>query len=318
MKTKIAIIYGGPGSEHEVSVWSANNVFDNIDSKLFEVIKIFCDKNLNFFINENKEGQSLDQVCDYLLDQKIHKVSPVLHGEFGEGGQLQKKLEDKNIKYVGSDSRVSNLAMNKNSSNILFSSNGINIPKSKIINIDNIIEQVLDLNFPIILKPINEGSSMGLFKILNLEDLNSNLEIIFKNNNEMLMQEFVSGREFTCAVVDMGEAGEIALTPTEIILTSTETFDYNSKYTPNKCNEIVMPNLDSKVLTQIKDVALRCHKLIGCKDLSRTDIILTPDNKLFVLEINTIPGMTKNSFLPKQLVASGYNFKDFLTQVLIK
>lgn len=319
MKIKVAIIYGGPGSEHEVSVWSANNVFDNIDYDKFDLIKIFCDEDLNFFINNNQESISLDQVCDFTIEQDILKVFPVLHGEFGEGGQLQKILEGRKINFVGSGSAVSSIAIDKIKSNEIFTINNINIPKSEVVAKNTIIDTTKNFNFPIILKPISEGSSIGLHKIKARKDLDATLiDLIFKSHGRMLMQEFVQGREFTCAVVDMDSVGEIALIPTEILLTSKDTFDYESKYTPNMCNEVIDPDLDEVYLQRIKELALNCHKLLGCKDLSRTDIIMTDETKLFVLETNTIPGMTTNSFLPKQLVASGYTFKDFLTHILSK
>ena len=303
---KVAILYGGPSSEHEVSCSSAKNILEHIDRNLYEVLPVYITKNCYYEIDgvlfDEEEG------VEELKKRKMDVVFPLVHGAYGEDGVLQKKLEDNNIPFVGSSSKVSATAINKSKTNELLHQNAIAIPRSSIVTKTNMEHHCA---YPIIVKPIDEGSSIGLFKYRSDDEYKHSREIIFENHKEMLVQEFIQGREFTCGVIEKN--GNVTpLVPTEIILTKGEMFDYDAKYAVNGCQEITPANIDEKTMKRIQDLAVRCHSIVGCESLSRTDMILK-DEVFYVLEINTIPGMTKTSFIPAEAKVCGYSMKDLIT-----
>ncbi|MDQ1281737.1 MAG: D-alanine--D-alanine ligase [Patescibacteria group bacterium] len=313
MKKKVVILYGGPSNEHEISIKSGKNVLNNIDKNKYQIFAVFIDKNKKFFIGKNKIGLNEKDFSSFLKKEKIDVVYPVLHGEYGEDGQIQKILEKNKIKFVGSSSKVSSIAIDKDKSNKIYKINKILIPKSKIINYKN---SKHNLVYPIIVKPVDEGSSVGLFKIENENEFKIKQKEIFKNHKKMLVQEFISGREFTCGVIDIKNK-TIALFASEIVLTKTKSFDYKAKYTKGAVKEITPANVEGALMKKIQNLALKSHKALGCKSISRTDIILSKiDNKLYVLETNTLPGMTKTSFIPEQAKASGINIKKLIDVLL--
>ncbi len=303
---KVAILFGGPSSEHEVSLASAKNILENIDREVFDILEVLITKECQYII----DGISFTEIdgIQEIKKRNTDIVFPVLHGAYGEDGTLQKKLEEINIPFVGSSSDVSSLAIDKNKTNQILHLHGILIPQSSIITKMNVEHSCL---YPIIIKPVDEGSSVGLFKCKDYIEYKNLLEKIFEKHNEMLVQEFIQGREFTCGVFE--NINEIVpLVATEILLTKGEMFDYDAKYTIGGCEEITPANVDQDVMMRIQNLAINCHSVIGCRSLSRTDLILKDDD-LYVLEINTIPGMTKTSFIPAQASACGYSMKEFIT-----
>lgn len=310
---KVVILYGGPSNEHEISIQSGRNVLKNIDKNKYQVFDVFIDKNKKFFIGKSKVGFLEKHLINFLKKEKIEIVYPVLHGEYGEDGQIQKILEKNRIKFVGSGSKVSSIAIDKNKSNKIYSKNNILIPKSKIITLKNSKHNLL---YPIIVKPIAEGSSVGLFKIEDEKEFKIKQKDIFKKNSKMLAQEFISGREFTCGVLEIKNKIKV-LVPSEIVLTKTKTFDYKAKYTKGAVKEITPAKINESLMKKIQSLALKSHKVLGCKSISRTDIILNKiNNKFYVLETNTLPGMTKASIIPQQAKAIGIEIKELISILL--
>lgn len=313
---RVAIIYGGPSNEHEVSISSAKNILKNIDKNKWEVLEIFIDKKGKFFIKNNdskdKVTFSENKLTSQLKERDISKVFPILHGKYGEDGKIQKILERAGIDFVGSSSVSSSLAIDKFKANKVYERENILIPKSKILTKNN---HKHNLNYPIIVKPIDEGSSFGLFKIDNEKDFLKKIDRIFSKNKRMLAQEFVSGREFTCGVLDIKNKIKV-LSPSEIVLTKTKTFDYEAKYTKGAVKEITPAKIDKMLTRQIQELSKKCHKILGCKDISRTDMILSSDNKLYILETNTLPGMTQTSFIPEQAKVANIDIRDLIDILL--
>ena len=308
MKTTILVIYGGPGNEHEVSIASAENVIASLNQDLYDVQKVFVQKNMSCVLH-GEEVPLLEML------QKISKSSiiiPVFHGSFGEGGELQKMLEDLNLVYVGSKSHAAALAMDKKRTQELLSLQGILVPKTVVVTS---LSQEIDSIFPSIVKPNNEGSSIDLYRIGNKEELHEVLTKVIPLHSEVLVQEFVTGREFTCGVIE--KKNELfAFMPTEIILTKGELFDYTAKYSVGGCQEITPANVSLHITQEIQKLAIDAHKTIGCKDISRTDMMIKDDGTIVVLEVNTMPGMTKTSFIPAQAKASGYTLSEILDIVI--
>lgn len=303
---KVAILFGGPSSEHEVSLSSAKNILENIDTNLFDVLPVLITRECMYVIDGISFSES--EGMEEINKRNVDVVLPILHGAYGEDGMLQKKLEDMMIPFVFSSSDTSSLAIDKYRTNEMLQSQGILIPRSTIITKTKTEHAC---TYPIIVKPIDEGSSIGLFKYTNESEYSASFEKIFKNHNEMLVQECIQGREFTCGVIEKNNE-VIPLLASEIILTKGETFDYDAKYTVGGCEEITPADVPKEVVGRLQSCAVRCHSIIGCKSLSRTDMILHGDD-LYVLEINTIPGMTKTSFIPAQASACGYSMKELIT-----
>ncbi len=306
---KVAIIFGGPGKEHEVSVSSAKNILENIDKSIFDIIEVFIDKDKKYII-DNVVFEEQDGLQE-IKNKEVEVIFPIIHGTYGEDGELQSKLEELGIPFVGSSSNVSTLTIDKNKTNELLQEHGITIPQSKIVYRG---DSVIPFNFPIIVKPVDEGSSVDLYKIKNEEEYKNSLDVIFKNHEAMLAQEYIQGREFTCGVVKINN-NPAPLIATEVILTKGELFDYDAKYSVGGCREITPADVDEDIMNRIKDTALQCHTILGCNSISRTDMILK-DDKLYVLEINTVPGMTKTSSIPQQAKVCGYEMKELITLLI--
>lgn len=305
----VAILYGGPSSEHEVSIASAKNVLEHIDKNMFTVIEVYITKDLTFqidWVNYSEDGCMME-----LLRRGVEVVFPLLHGAYGEDGVLQKKLEDRRIAFVGSSSRVSSVTINKKKTNEILKEDGLRIPENCIVNKERFSH---DCPYPIIVKPVDQGSSIGLFKFTSEKEYHDSIHKIFKDCESMLVQEFVEGREFTCGVIEKQEE-VFSLVPTEVIVTKGGMFDYDAKYTVGGCKEVTPAEIDDALAKRIQDTAKRCHAVLGCKSISRTDMILK-DEDLFVLEINTMPGMTKTSFIPAQAEASGYSVSSLISLLI--
>lgn len=310
---KLFILSGGPGREREVSISSGNNVADILSTAgiPFESIIVENDKTWNCQGKMFSEDEGLT-----FLKEKGALVFQVIHGTYGEDGELASKLEENGIAHVGSSAAAMRTTIDKYKTEQLLSSKNIGTTKSFLVER---VEDILKCNvvFPVIVKPKDEGSSVALTKISTQDELERNLKETVPVYGAMLVQEFVSGREFTCGVVDM-EGQTVALLPTEIILTKGELFDYEAKYTPGGSQEITPAPVDEETKRKIQELAILVHTTCGCKDISRTDIILDKNRNFIVLEINTVPGMTKTSFIPAQLQASGFSLADFIGGMLNK
>ena len=208
------------------------------------------------------------------------------------------------------------LTIDKQKTGERLSSLGFRTPKSFVVNAGIVLE-TLGLEYPVIVKPKDEGSSVSLYKPASQHELCEVLAKEFAKRSEILVQEFVSGREFTCGVVGTGTDAE-ALVPTEVVLTQSELFDYDAKYRAGACLEITPAEVESGVFERIRKTAKDVHAACGCRDLSRTDMILNGKGELVVLEINTIPGMTGTSFVPAQLKAAGSDLETFVRNVFDK
>lgn len=319
---KICIIYGGPSGEHDVSIKSAKNVLSSLKKEqypgleIYTLIEVFLDKEINFKIIDKEIKLNEESFFNYLKKEKVRYIIPMLHGEYGEDGKIQKKIESIGIKYFGSDSVTSHSAMSKGIANKIFTENNITIPKSLNIDKDNYLDDIKKtLSFPVIVKPMFGGSSVGLFKFKEYQDYVKYVNNFFNQESnqgaQLLLQEFVKGREFTCGVIDYKDS-TFPLSVTEVILNTDTIFDYDTKYTAGACKEVTPADISTELSSEIKSLALKCHSLLGCKDISRTDILLDfKTNKLYVLETNTLPGMTETSFIPAQLRESNISIKDF-------
>lgn len=305
----VALFYGGPGSEHDVSVASAKNISAHIDRSRYNILEVFVTKTKEYVINmktfQEREG------LEYIKNQGIDIVLPIIHGTYGEDGELQKRLEEFNLPYVGCSSAASLLTINKQATSELLEKHGVLVPKSIIVT-----PALPDVTctYPIVVKPVSEGSSVDLHKFENEKNYQAALPSLFKNHESMIVQEFVKGREFTCGAINKYGTLE-PLVATEIILTKGDLFDYTAKYTPSGCTELTPAPIEPELMKRIQDTAIQCHTILGCNAISRTDLIVR-DGDIYVLEINTVPGMTGTSFIPQQAEACEYSMKELLTVLI--
>ncbi len=313
MIKNLFILYGGPGREKEVSISSAKNIIESLDKEniLYEAVLIHQD---GAWIHRDtilSQSEGLE-----LLKKNNALVFQVIHGTFGEDGELTALFEENSISFVGSSSEAMRLTIDKYKTEIKLKENGITATESILVK-NSADREGVNVEFPAFVKPKEEGSSVSLFKVRDQGELKEVLEKSVPVYGAMLVQPFVSGRELTCGVVEIN--GQVkALVPTEIILTKGETFDYEAKYIVGGSNEVTPAEIGDEVTKKVQELALRVHTLCGCKDVSRTDMILREDGELVVLEINTIPGMTKTSFIPAQLEASGHMVTDFIRGMIEK
>jgi D-alanine-D-alanine ligase len=277
----IAIITGGSGLEREISIQSAKYISKMIN---FGEIQIF---------NYPEEYE-----CFLKKSSMFDCVIPMIHGDDGEDGKLQKDFENRNIKYIFSNSEAHQKCFNKNITKKYISNLEVSIPKTYQFTSKDII-------FPIIAKPQSGGSSFNLYFIENQEQLN---EIGFIPN--YIYEQYILGREFTIGVIDSQE-GLIVL-PIMEIDKKTAIFSYNEKYSElSKEIEIFPTDMSVALQNILKNTALQIHKRLGLKNLSRTDVIVQ-NNKIYFLEINTIPGCTEKSFIPKMINKANLNISEVL------
>ncbi len=292
---KVLVIGGGISSERDVSLRSSKSVYQatlnlKLDSEYYDW---HGDKE---WLNENLK--------------RFNVVLPILHGIGGEDGRIQSMLDACNSKYLGSGIATSELCFNKNLLKNELTKHSILTPASSVVDLDSYTKHALTLN-PHVLKPIDGGSSLDNIIMKKPSDKNSEIvEKLFKKHNKMLLEEFIEGTEITVPILDGYDMPVVEIVPPE-----GGTFDYKNKYN-GKTEELIPPSNVTPDAQQIsKDIARRIHKLANCRHISRTDIIIV-DNKFYVLEINTMPGMTDQSVFPKAAASVGLNF-DKLVEHLI-
>ena len=289
----VVILKGGISDEHEISKLTANQVSETL--KPWSNVKV---------INIEKNSKSLIQDLTKLNPDVVFNC---LHGYFGEDGQIQSILNYLKIPYTHSGVLTSAILMNKLVSKQLFINKGITTPNS--FNIKNLKKD--QLIYPLIIKPINGGSSNGLFKINNSKELDK----FFLNNknklNKLMIEEYICGRELTVGVLENKICGIMEIKFNE------EIYDYENKYI-NIAEHIINPKLPKKIKEKLINVSLEVHNSFNCNCISRIDFRYDEDNqKVYLLEVNTQPGLTKNSLLPEMAKKKGINFLK-LCKILIK
>lgn len=309
-KIRIAVLLGGPSSEHEISLKSGDRVTGELDRNFYEPEKIF--------ISRSSEWEK--SLAD--IKKSNDCVFIALHGTYGEDGTVQRILDEYGLIYTGSGALASAIGMNKFLSLRSFQDNGLDVPRTLLIHKNewekhhkSEYEHIFyHLSFPIVVKPNNQGSSVGVSIVRNKDELEGALKNAFHFSKEAIAQQFIEGREITCGVLDRGfPESAFPLLPTEIIPKVSHFFDYRAKYDEGGSLEITPPRgLSEHIIQKIRKTALAAHKIIGARGFSRTDMILDAKGALFVLEINTIPGLTNESLVPKSALAMGITFPKLL------
>ena len=306
---------GGKSSEHEVSLKTAQNVIQNLDPNKYLVRPVKINKD-----NLWSVGDRVRSPQQTLKD--INVVFNAMHGQYGEDGTVQGVLEFLGVPYTGSGVLASALAMNKSKSRSLFHLNGLLTPSNTILNkktwYENpkLIQDIADdSQMPAVIKPNDLGSSVGIAIVNSPTEFYQAVKTAFQHTEELLLEGFIKGREVTCGVLELFQGQEIAALPvTEIIPPQGHFFDYQVKYN-GQTQEITPADLEPALLKKIQQTAILAHQILGCRGYSRTDLIISQD-KIYVLEVNTLPGFTEHSLYPQAAKAAGLTFPQLLDHLI--
>jgi len=299
---KIGVLMGGPSTEREISLKSGKAVYEILNEMGLDVIAI------DIKTDDIKENSFL------MKSKKIDCAFIALHGRFGEDGQIQTILDELKMPYTGSGVKASTLAMDKIASRKIFQEHGLSVPGYIILERSSFnSNQVVcsGLRLPWVVKPATHGSSIGLSIIDRSEDLDKALESAFSFDERILIEEYIEGRELTVGILEDRPLSVIEICPKK------RFFDFQAKYEHGMTEYIVPAQVDEDIARQVQETALLAHRLLGCFGLSRVDIMLSRSNIPFVLEVNTIPGLTLTSLLPKAANAEGIDFGQ-LCLILLK
>jgi D-alanine-D-alanine ligase len=302
MKNKVTLICGGKSEEREVSLLTGRQVRGALIETGFDVTTLDLNDNLVTALKEDRPDV----------------VFIALHGKYGEDGCLQGLLDILGLPYVGSGVLASALAMNKAISKKLFRLEGLLCPKDVLVSryslqqpgLEGAIEQIdKNLTYPLVVKPNKQGSTIGLMVVRTRCDLENAILYAFKYDDEVLVEEFISGTEITVGVLGNDEPQALPVTE---IRSVTGLYDYEAKYTPGMSEHIIPAQISDFAYRTAQDGALKSHRALGCRSISRSDFIVTPGDKTYILEVNTIPGMTRTSLIPDAAKAAGIDFPDLI------
>ena len=297
----VALLAGGASGEREISLASGAGARAALEEAGFKVTS---------FDPANKEDLKA------LIDGSFDVAFVCLHGKYGEDGTIQGLLEILGIPYIGSGVWSSALAMDKARAKVFYRHFGINTPTSTTLHagkgydIDAIIGHV---GFPCVVKPANEGSALGVHIVFDKDALEQAIPEVFETDNEVLVETYIKGTELTVSVI--GNENPQALPIIEIV-PKNEFYDFESKYAPGGSEHICPARLSDTDAKKVKEIAVAAHKALNCEGVSRTDIIMDERGVCWVLETNTLPGMTATSLLPDSARAAGYSFPQLCTKLI--
>jgi len=293
---KIGVLKGGISEERKISLISGREVFLALKRKGLDAEEIE--------INTSDE-HTIEEI---LLANNIEIAFIALHGEFGEDGQIQKILEGIDIPYTGSGPEASYLAMDKIASKRLFLENNVLTPDFYIIHKDKVASP---LSFPKVIKPYYSGSSIGVFIVDDIKAWDKSINKAFEISDRLIIEEYIRGREITVGILDDKPLSVIEIVPKE------GYFDFTTKYSDALAEFKAPAPLNKDTYKKVMEMAERAHRCLGCRHFSRVDIRLDNYNNPFVLEVNSIPGLTSHSLLPLSAKVCGIDFDNLIMRMLI-
>ena len=314
-KIRVGVLRGGPSPEYEVSLKTGAAILSNMPEG-YEALDIFISKDGAWHMF----GFEKDP---YQILKTIDVAVNAMHGSYGEDGTVQKIFEHFNIPHTGSGSFSSALAMNKVLSKNIYKINELKTPHSLVVYFDNLSKGAIKEIYqsmlpPFVVKPSSAGSSVGVYIVNSLPELEEAVIAAAQYSPAVLIEEFIKGKEATCGVIDGFRGQEhYALLPIEIRHNS-EFFDYKSKYTNGGAEEICPGDFSKEESKELERMAVEAHKHLGLRHYSRSDFIVHPKRGIFILETNSLPGLTEQSLIPKALNAVGSNLKEFISHLLSK
>ena len=298
-KIRVAVLMGGPSAEHEISLKSGRMVARGLDRKKYSVKTVKISKRGKWPIIPSE------------IKKQFDVVFIAMHGEYGEDGTVQRIFSKYNIPFTGSGTKASQIGIDKVKASVLFEEKGLAVPDFAVMG----GAKKFMFDFPIVVKPADRGSSVGVSIVRDIRELPAALKEAEKYSKRVMVQKFIKGRELTCGVLEI-DGRPKALPPTEIIPKGAKFFDYKAKYTAGATHEITPARLTPEQRSAIQEAAVKAHKVVGAKGMSRSDFMLSEDNTPYILEINTIPGLTQTSLLPQQAKAEGIGFPELLGLII--
>ena len=345
-KVKVAVVFGGVSSEHEVSLQSATSIIENIPADKYEVIMVGITKKGRWLyypgpveLLRSGEWETYPDCVPALLSpdrttkglikcdgdrftvQKIDVIFPVLHGKNGEDGTIQGLFSLAGIPYVGCGVLASAVCMDKAVTNMLLDHAGIAraewdyLHKEDLADFDAVEARMAGrLSYPIFVKPANAGSSVGITKAHNKEELKAAINLALANDSKVIFERTVTGQEVECAV--LGNEAAIASVPGEIVA-SNDFYDYEAKYISGTSDLYIPARLSEEKMEELKAAALKAYHVLGCTGLSRVDFFVEKDTgRVLLNELNTLPGFTSISMYPKLMEASGKPYAQLLDELI--
>lgn len=293
---KIAVLMGGTSAEREVSLSTGKAIIEALKRKGLKVISIDVDKD----------------IAKKLLKEKINLAFIALHGRGGEDGTIQGLLELLGIPYTGSGVLASALALNKAQAKKVFKFHGLPVPKFQVLKKEDPGSRIQDLKFPLplVIKPAREGSTIGISIIHNKRDIKKAMEKAFRYDEEIIIEEYIEGKEVTVGIVGDEALPVIEIRPKDAFYT------YEAKYIKGLTDFIIPARLSKRVYSQVQRIALTAYHALGCRHFARVDMIVNKKNKPYLLELNTIPGMTATSLLPQAAAKRGISFDNLVLKIL--
>lgn len=321
MKKRIALVTGGFSGEAEISYKSVITVANNIDTNKFDVYKIDINLTGWWYLPVHGEKSAVNRDHFSIVDNgetiTFDAVLLCIHGTPGEDGKLQGYFDMLNLPYTSCDAATSAITFNKRYTVAVAAFGGIAVAKSLHLFKHSPItaEEVLaQLSLPVFVKPNNGGSSIGMSKVNVANDLQPAIEKAFNEDNQVLVEEFIQGREFTIGVFKT--KGNIITLPITEVISKNEFFDFEAKYL-GKSEEVTPAVLEESIANKIREAATKAYEILNCRGIVRIDFIYNEGTQQpYMLEINTVPGQSEASIIPQQVKAMGWTLKEFYTAVI--
>ena len=297
-RLKVAVLMGGISAERDVSLSTGRQILGALDDAKYAVTPL--------------DTSDVSALLSALSGHRPDVAVIALHGKGGEDGTLQGLLDLLSIRYTGSGVLASALAMDKAMCKRVLMPLGVLMPQDVTLRRG---EQVScdHLTLPVIVKPNAQGSTIGMSIVRQADELDTALQVAFNYDDTALIEQFITGTEITVPILGNSELETL---PIVEIVPSGGFYDYHAKYTPGATDEIVPARIPEALATEARRIAQLCHRTLGCRGMSRTDMIITPEGQIYTLEVNTIPGMTPTSLLPRSAEAAGYTFAQLLDRLI--
>ncbi|MCX7793358.1 MAG: D-alanine--D-alanine ligase [Thermodesulfovibrionales bacterium] len=319
-RLKIGVLMGGLSSEREVSLRSGRAIADALERLGFKVSRIDLrqkghrpgPQEREVLKNQKIKAITAGGLSEYLKKERFDCIFLALHGGIGENGAIQGFLEVLGIPYTGSGIKASSLAMDKLASKRLFTAHGLSVPEFMIIEKKEIPDEkeiIKRFGLPLVVKPVHEGSSVGVTVVDRPEELVHAIKVA-KEYGECLIEEYIKGKEVHVGILKNRAIGAVEVRPKE------RFYSYRAKYTQGMTEYIIPPDIPQDRLQRALDTGLLAHRALDCSGATRVDLIITDKGETYVLEVNTIPGMTETSLLPKIARSAGITFEELVKEIL--
>jgi len=322
-KVRVAVVMGGRSSEHEISLASARSVLDGLDSARYETVTVEIGRDGRWELGSGghqeleRDGRSAAETLPVPTSQvpatlaEVDVVFPVLHGPFGEDGTVQGLLELANVPYVGAGVTASALCMDKDLFKSVLRDHDVPVTRSVTLRKPEGFDN--PFGFPVFVKPARLGSSVGITKARSDDELRAGIELAFRHDEKVLVEEFVSGIEVECSV--LGNEEPIASIPGEIVANS-DWYDYSAKYDEGGMDLVVPPRIPQEAIERVQDLSVQAFRVTECEGMARADCFVREDGEVLINELNTIPGFTATSVYAKLFEASGIPYDELLERLV--